>query len=439
MKTIACPLQKIAATQGSRKALITSNRTLTYNGLHQLVLQTENRLKKIGVKPKERVGLYLPNSAEYVILLIALWRIGAIAVPLNIYLPLASARAQMKALNAQRLINNTRLVPDLTIHSNNIYSKHSFPVGQNLTIMFTSGTTSTPKAALHAFGNYYYNAKGANEHIPFRKNDRWLLTLPLYHVGGINILFRALLGGGAIVVPAEKGNIAQAIKRYGITHISVVTTQLHRLLSQKFSSASLKTLKCILVGGGPVPITLIRQAIAKRYPVYATYGLTEMTSQVATSDKLTSMPRQIEAKILRYRKVKIAVDGEILVRGQTLFKGYLQGNRPRLPLTKQGWFKTGDIGQLPARKYLTVLGRRDNMFISGGENIQPKEIEKHLLHIAGIEKARVLAKDDLTFGKRPVAFIKLKGNAAANKERILKELSKTLPKYKLPDELSILP
>jgi len=108
-------------------------------------------------------------------------------------------------------------------------------------------------------------------------------------------------------------------------------------------------------------------------------------------------------------------------------------------LTKQGWFKTGDIGQLPARKYLTVLGRRDNMFISGGENIQPKEIEKHLLHIAGIEKARVLAKDDLTFGKRPVAFIKLKGNAAANKERILKELSKTLPKYKLPDELSILP
>jgi O-succinylbenzoic acid--CoA ligase len=155
-----------------------------------------------------------------------------------------------------------------------------------------------------------------------------------------------------------------------------------------------------------------------------------MSSQVVTGKPVDA--KTPCAKVLPYRQMRIASDGEILVKGETLFKGYGTGTRLHLPLTSDGWFQTGDLGVVDAKGCLTVLGRKDNMFISGGENIQPEEIEKALLAIKGVEQAVVVPKEDKEFGYRPVAFVKFHGQAI-DPAHLTDILKKELPRFKIPD------
>ena len=159
-------------------------------------------------------------------------------------------------------------------------------------------------------------------------------------------------------------------------------------------------------GEVPPPERSLRQSVKLGLNIYLTYGLTEMSSQVATG-KVTQI-NQACVKVLPYRQISISPEGEILVKGEVLFKGYVAGAKIHLPLTN-GWFPTGDMGQLDKEGCLTVIGRRDSMFISGGENIHPEEIEKALLSIKGIEQAMVVPKEDKEFGQRPIAFVKFEG------------------------------
>jgi O-succinylbenzoic acid--CoA ligase len=298
--------------------------------------------------------------------------------------------------------------------------------------MFTSGTGGEPKAAVHTFGNHYYSALGANEHIPVAPGDRWLLSLPLYHVGGLGIVFRALWGKAAVVILQAQENIAGAILKYQVTHVSLVPTQFYRLLSDEKNIKALRNLKVILLGGGPVPDSLIRQSAAYNLPLHATYGLTEMASQVAISSRLTKRNSTPKAKVLPCREVYISNKNEILVRGKTLFKGYIQGGKIHRPLNKKGWFYTGDLGCLDEDGMLRVTGRQDNMFISGGENIQPEEIERHLCRIEGIVQAVVVPVPDEEFGARPVAFVQRQEGVDLVPKEIVSRLSQHLPRFKIP-------
>jgi O-succinylbenzoic acid--CoA ligase len=260
------------------------------------------------------------------------------------------------------------------------------------TILFTSGSGGEPNAVVHSYGNHYYNALGSNENIPVGPGDRWLLSLPLYHVGGLGILFRCLLGGGAMVMPDESADMAAQLIRDRVTHLSLVSTQLKRLLQSDRVSEAARLLKAILLGGGPIPKGLIKQAREAGLPVYPTYGMTETASQVATAGR--SHPDCL--RVLKYSELRIADDGEIFVRGETLASGLADG----------GWYHTGDIGLVDENGCLIVLGRKDSMFVSGGENIHPESIEQALAAIDGIDEAIVVPVDDFEFGQRPVAFLK---------------------------------
>ncbi len=305
-----------------------------------------------------------------------------------------------------------------------IKQKCVFDLKQEATILYTSGTSAEPKAALHTFGNHYYSALGSNDHIAFGKNDRWLLSLPLYHVGGLSILFRVFVAEGTVVILNNQKNIVREIKQNCVTHVSLVSTQFIRL-AKPSNIKILKKLKCILLGGSAMPEYLLIFSKANHLTTYISYGLTEMSSQVATSLK----SKFEKVKILKYRRLKISKDKEILVKGQTLFKGYIHQNKIIRPTDKKGWFHTGDLGELHHNN-LRVIGRRDNMFISGGENIQPEEVEKILLQINGVQSAIVVPQEDREFGQRPVAFIK--SNRALNLNRLNKILARTLPRYKIP-------
>jgi O-succinylbenzoic acid--CoA ligase len=189
-------------------------------------------------------------------------------------------------------------------------------------------------------------------------------------------------------------------------------------------------LKAILLGGGPIPVPLLDEATARGLPIHTSYGLTEMASQVtATPPGASRDELRTSGHPLPHREISIREDGEIRVRGETLFTGYVEGEAVDRAQDAEGWFHTGDLGGLGADGYLRVWGRRDNLFISGGENVQPEEIEEALCLLEGIEEAVVVPVPDAEFGNRPVAFVRTAGGELGDLARALEP---TLPRFKIP-------
>ena len=180
---------------------------------------TAEQLRALGCGPDVRVGLYLPNSWRYLVLLMAVIRTGAIACPLSTRVPTARLRALLRQADSHFLVTDepVRFEGVVVLRQEDSVRKApqgapaAFPVlplGRPATIVFTSGSSGSPKAALHTFGNHYWSARGSNENIPLAPGDRWLLSLPLYHVGGLAIFFRCLLAGAAVAIPAGRGATA---------------------------------------------------------------------------------------------------------------------------------------------------------------------------------------------------------------------------------------
>lgn len=303
------------------------------------------------------------------------------------------------------------------------------PLDRGTTIVFTSGSTGRPKAALHTFGNHYYSALGSGANIALSGNDRWLLSLPLYHVGGLSIVFRCLLAGATITIPEPGMRLGRSIAGLEATHVSLVATQLRRLLEERVDLGGLKT---ILLGGGPVPDSLVEEAVSRNLPVHTSYGLTEMASQVTTTPPgASSAVLRTAGRILPHRDLSISEEGEVLVRGETLFAGYVEGAELELPTDEAGWFHTGDLGHLDREGYLRIKGRKDNLFVSGGENIQPEEIEDSLARLEGVERAVVVPVPDAEFGERPVAFV-LPADDSVGLDGLASTLEEELPRFKIP-------
>ena len=383
----------------------------------------------------------MPKSLEYVVLLLALMRAGLVACPVSTRLPAAAVVPLLEEAGCSALVSGDEdllgaaketpvIDPNTLLADGAAYEGPpeplDVPLARPATIIFTSGSSGTPKAVLHEFGNHYYSALGSNRNIRLGRGDRWLHSLPLYHVGGLSIIFRCLLAGAAVALPKPETTIGRSIPDLRVTHVSLVSTQLLRLLRE---DASLSGLEAVLVGGGPIDPTLVDGAAERSVPVYTSYGLTEMASQVTTTPPGAPLERLHTAgRVLAHREVRVSGDGEILVRGETLFAGYVRDDRTNLWLDGEGWFHTGDLGELDAEGYLKVVGRRDNLFVSGGENVQPEEVEEALCRVEGIEEAVVVPVPDGEFGARPVAFVRSNGEVGD----LVSELEKLLPRFKIP-------
>jgi O-succinylbenzoic acid--CoA ligase len=191
------------------------------------------------------------------------------------------------------------------------------------------------------------------------------------------------------------------------------------------------SLKAVLVGGAACSAGLVQAAAARHLPMYLTYGSTEMASQVTTTrqGELLDAPTSV-GHVLRHRELYLAPDGEIHVKGATRFTGYVCDGSLTQPFDEEGWFATGDVGRMDDRGGLQILGRKDTMFISGGENIYPEEIEKALIDALQAEACVVVPVADIEFGQRPVAFVKIDGDLPERDA-----LSLNLERFKWPDRL----
>lgn len=448
MSTIHCPVSDAAAISRHETAIVSGDHVMLYFDLDEMAARVARNLRLAGCAPGTRVGLFLETSWQSVAILFGCLRAGVVACPLNTRLPREAVLDQLRQISTRRLVARTRaesapalaeiqiIAPDELL----IYREPDddeaphwlLRLDAPATILFTSGSSGRPKAVELTVANHYYSARGSNQNLRLASRDCWLLTLPLYHVGGLGILFRCALAGAAIAIPEPDESIARAQERYGATHLSVVPTQLYRLANAESMPDSFSRVKAILLGGSPVPPALMVEALRRKWPVYPSYGLTEMGSQVCTmAPSSPPAKRMTSGRVLAHRELRIAADGEILVRGQTLFNGYVSGSSLDPSRDGQGWFPTGDLGELDAEGYLTVKGRKDNLFISGGENIQPEEIEQWLGSMPEVSDVIVAPLPDREFGARPVAFIRWNGDAVPDAE-LRTRLERVLPRYKIP-------
>ena len=291
------------------------------------------------------------------------------------------------------------------------------------TILFTSGSTSYHKAVVHSFSNHWSSAQHSAANIPFGIGDRWLLSLTLWHIGGLALIFRAVFGGGTVIARSSKQPLETAIKEKHITHLSVVSTQLSRIIPHYPFS----TLKAILVGGGPIPPDLIKMSVERALPIHTTYGMTELSSQCTTTIPNAPLAALLSAGApLGDWEVLISERGEILVKGSSLFLGYWNGHFIEDNIDSNGYFHTKDTGYIKENK-LYPVGRIDQMFISGGENIHPEEIEKQLRKF--VTQAIVVPIHNKEYGFRPVAFL----HGEYQLEEITEHLHRYLPTFKHPD------
>jgi len=441
-----CLVTQAAVRFADTPALIDPLQTVSYREFDLIVARTAQRLKEHGIGPASRVGIVLPSSIDQIILLMALIRLRAVACPISSRLPQAGVEACLQKVGAELLITGSkslRISTCRTLDASDVavgvgdlsYAEDDLLLDQPAVVVFTSGSTGEPKAVLLTLGNLYYSALGSNQNIPFRPGDRWLLSLPLYHVGGLGILFRALIGGGAVVLDNSGHELGESLLRYEITHLSLVSTQLQRLLSSvKQQDLIQRLLTAVLLGGSGIAPELIRRSVECGLPIHTSYGLTEMASQVTATPRTSPLERlYTSGRVLPYREMRLSKSGEIEVRGETSFAGYTNGQCLATPFDSDGWYATGDIGSIDGDGYLTVIGRIDTMFISGGENIYPEEIEWALHLIDGVAEVLVVPVPHREYGFRPCAFVR--GDQTLEPESIRDSLREFIPAFKIPDRI----
>lgn len=285
-----------------------------------------------------------------------------------------------------------------------------------LAVVFTSGTTGRPKGILLSRRAFLASARGSAQNLGWHDDDRWLLGLPLAHVGGLSIVTRCLVARRTVVVPAavaegkrlDARGIAEAIEAQRVTLLSLVPTQLEWLLSLDPPWRPPTHLRAVLLGGAAARTRLLERAADLGLPVLTTYGLTEACSQVTTQPVGSLNRGDLGAGVpLAGTEVRIAEDGAIEIRGPTLLSGYVPETGP--PLDPDGWFKTDDVGRIDERGMLHVVGRRSDRIVTGGENVYPEEVESILEQCPAVGRTCVFGVPDDTWGEVVAAAIVPRG------------------------------
>ncbi|MCG7586908.1 o-succinylbenzoate--CoA ligase [Photobacterium sp. OFAV2-7] len=399
------PWQHWATKRPSAAALSFGEQTFSWAEVSVRVDEYAQGLVEQGVKRDQLIAVIAPNSVQVLWLILAAIRVGARYVGLNPRSSQPELDQQLDSLQCDFI-----WYPAKTKHAFEQYSRAKLLPPQQprlvpvtwqptrpATLTLTSGSTGQPKAVVHSAQSQLASAAGLLEWMDYGEQDSWLLSLPLFHISGLAIVWRWLYRGARLVI-AEPAQFETALA--SVTHASLVPTQLQRLLvSQDRSDSPSLVLKQVLLGGAVIPVSLTKQAEAAGINCWCGYGLTEMGSTVTAKRADASSG---VGSVLPNREITLK-DGEILVRGKTQCIGYYR-NKTIFPVADGEWFATKDLGRWSGEE-LHILGRVDNMFISGGENIQPEMIEKELLAHPGVKQAFVLPVDDSEYGQRPVAII----------------------------------
>jgi O-succinylbenzoic acid--CoA ligase len=430
-------------------ALVSQERAYTFADGAELAARAITWLEKQGVAGEVdgRVALVATPSVGTWVLLLALVEMGV---------PVVLLHPRLTSVERSRLVSDSSpslVVEDTVSAFRELQREVPAPERPRsgddescLAIIYTSGTTGVPKGAMLSRRAFVASARASAANLGWQEDDRWLLCMTLAHVGGLSIALRCLMARRTMVLASGDSRsghfdplaVGGDIEREQVTLVSLVPTMLQRLLQANADYRAPARLRAILLGGAPAARRLTDDAAARGLPVLATYGLTEACSQVTTQRYGTRPSREEGAgEPVAGTEVRI-VDDRIEVRGASMMSGYLGSPGHTSPFGPGGWFSTGDLGRMDARGRLHVLGRRQDLIVTGGENVYPAEVEREIESIPGVRSACVFGEPDETWGEIVCVAIERDHVAAPTTSELATHLAAVLASHKRPRRVAFL-
>jgi O-succinylbenzoic acid--CoA ligase len=394
-------LSGAAGRQPDRVAVEAADESVVYRELLLRAVRAAGALHVRGVRRGQPVAIALEPGLPFVEALHGCLLLGAPAVPVD---PRLSERERAAVLRDVEETVNRPLRGETGVFQ----LPEPPPAEATALIVHTSGTTGSPKPVEISYGNVRANARGLAQAMRLGDDERWLCPLPLSHVGGLMVVLRsALMATTAVLGPAER------VTEDGITMASLVPTQLQRLLDAGAKPGP--GLRRILLGGGPMPSTLLTRARSAGFNVCPSYGLTQACSTVTVGE-----PGDVETAGRALPGVGVAItdDGEIIVSGATV--------------NTLGSLRTGDLGQFDDRGRLVVTGRKGDVIITGGENVAPIEVEAVLAEHPDVVEAAVFSRPHALWGEAITALVVARPGVQLEQSALRAHCLERLAGYKVP-------
>ena len=449
-------------------AIINSDKSISYKDLFVQAKQIAFALSNNGIKKDNYIPLLIEDNFLFIKTVIALWFLGAIPVPLNTKLLDDEINSTLEDHDFKFLITDSRKNFGVSFESLSLSGKKigvgishkdtkspSFTkidlsetnshivdgvdylpplIDNEAVVIFTSGSTGRPKGVVHTFSTLINSTENGNEILNHKEKDRWLASLPFYHIGGFQIICRSLYYGCSIIIPEslQTKQLANVILNYKPTHLSLVSTQLERLIHNKVKPD--ESLKVSLMGGGFVDDELIFKADELGWKPFRVYGSSETASMITaiSTEDIAKKPQSV-GKPFNAVEISISNESEILIKSNSLFKNYLDDEKETSSKLVNGLYHTGDLGFIDDDGYLFIEARRTDLIVTGGENVNPIEVEKALLQIPFIKDACVFPKQSKTWGQI-VACALVVTDSLIDAKSIKEKLKLTLAGYKIPKE-----
>jgi len=349
------------------------------------------------------VPLVADATPDTVVDILSHWKAGRVVVPLNPRL------TDDEIARARRSVEGARLPEDTQV------------------VLWTSGTAGRPRGVALSWANLEASARASHRRLGLGSSDLWIASLSPAHVGGLALIIRSLSLGAALAMPSstdvsrlsallDGGDVLKRSDRVP-THLSLVPTQLLRLLDHRAGARPPPGLRCALIGGAHAPAALVSRALDAGWPLALTYGATEMSSQIATATPAETRARPgTVGKPLPGVEVDVAADGAIRARGPTLALGYVGAGEDGRGTDAagadagglcddQGWYRTGDLGSYDADGYLRIVGRRIDRIVSGGVTLDAVEVEEVLRGHPGVVDICVVGLPDEEWGECVAAWV----------------------------------
>ncbi|MFC8043816.1 FadD3 family acyl-CoA ligase [Nocardia sp. NPDC057353] len=412
---------------GSAEAVVDGEVRWSFIELAERVRRAAGAFAAFGIEKGDRAAVWAPNSAEWIVAAFGLQAAGGVLVPVNTRFKAAEAqdvirRSGAKAVLVQQGFQGTEYtadVPVLDLKSDFLGSGEPFerPVaGTDIAdIIFTSGTTGRPKGALMNHAQTLRLYAEWCDLADLREGDRYLIVNPFFHTFGLKAGLVASLIRGATILPVpvfDVDTVLELVERERVTMLPGPPTLYHALLAAK-GTRDLSSLRAAVTGAADIPVELIRR-VREELPfrsIMTGYGLTEAGTATAsrpgdTFEQIATTVGQPCAGV----ELRIAGDGEVLVRGYSVMQGYLDDpEATAAAIDPDGWLHTGDLGELDPEGRLRIVGRKKDMFIVGGFNAYPAEIEGFLLEHPAVAQAAVVGVPDERLGQVGRAYVVTSG------------------------------
>lgn len=411
--------------------LCTNSKNYSFGETRKYSYSVLNYFQKKNLATGTHIALLSKSNENLIFIVLGLWYAGLVPVIIN-------KDQTPNEIEYQIQVSNSKLQFDTDkfkfSKSEKAVTQKKYSSKRKALIIFTSGSTGQSKAVVHNFSSLYQSVLNSDSFIKYSANDSWLASLPFYHIGGFAIVLRSLIAGLRCCLPGKLGNenFHTTITKFNPSYISLVPTLFDKLLNDGLSRWT--NLKAVFLGGGPVAPSKAKYYISQNWPINIVYGSSE-TAAMITGYKVNDSNNFSVGKALGDVQLKI-INKNILIKTKSLFIGFQKQSKLEKPELIDGFFKSEDIGFIK-NNFLYINSRRNNLIISGGKNIDPKEIENTIYKYLNVDQVVVFPVENDKWGQKCCAVI-VKSNKRYSENFIQTELKKYLSNYKIPKNIVFL-